>query len=193
VRNSQIIGATLIAILTFLINSHNTAVSQDNLFIWIVVVVTFTTVTYYLLHDVLEAVFAVRALEQCLLFLEDRVNTTLGANRLVWQSGVAKNLWPTAQDIGFLPPMRCIEFYGALLVLGSTVLLPSYVYYKIWSVLEDESVVRHVVVGLEIYSILSAVVALTVVRGINGRLPNKVRELVTKKWHAFGLEKELTH
>lgn len=68
VRNSQIIGSALIAILSFLISSNNYTVTSDNVFLWLVVTGTFTTVTYYLIYDVLEAVFAVRALEECLSF-----------------------------------------------------------------------------------------------------------------------------
>jgi hypothetical protein len=195
VRNSQIIGSALIAILSFLISSNNYTVTSDNVFLWLVVTGTFTTVTYYLIYDVLEAVFAVRALEECLSFLEDRVNATLGANRLIWQSGVAQNLWPTSTDIGFLAPMRCLEFYETILILGATVFLPSYIYYKAWNAVGDGSAVRHVLVGLELYSLLSAVVTIFVLRGVNGLLRAKVREMILKKWEqlsASGLEAEMT-
>jgi len=195
VRNSQIIGSALIAILTFLVSSNNYTVQQNNIFLWLVVTATFTTVTYYLIHDVLEAVFAVRALEECLSFLEDRVNAILGANRLIWQSGVAQNLWPASKDIGFLPPMRCLEFYETVLILGATILLPSYVYYKAWTVVQEGSLIRHVLVGLELYSIISAVVTISVLRGVNGSLRSRVREMVVRKWAQLStsdLETEIT-
>jgi hypothetical protein len=182
VRNSQIIGGALIAILAFLINSKAYPVAKDTVFVWLVATATFTTVTYYLIYDVLEAVFAVRALEECLSFLEDRVNAILGANRFVWQSGVAQRLWPSAPDIGFVPPMKCLEIYETVLIVGATVILPTYVYWKVWVILEEGSMVRHILVGLEFYSILSAAVTVSVLRGINGRLRNKVREMVARKW-----------
>jgi hypothetical protein len=183
VRNSQIIGGALIAIITFLANGHIYGVTQDNVLIWIVVTVTFTTVTYYLVFDVLEAIFAVRALEECLSFLEDRLNGILGTNRLVWQSGVAQDLWPSsAQNLGFIPPMRGLEVYETILVLGATVFLPGWVYYQAWNVVDNVSPVRPVLLLLEIYSVVSAFVTFNVIRGVNGILRTKVRAMIVSKW-----------
>jgi hypothetical protein len=188
VRNSQIIGGALVAGLTFLsgynnFQSLNSPILPNNIFIWLVGLVTFTTVIYYLAYDVLEAVFAVRALETCLVFLEDRLNSNLGANRLVWQSGVAKNLWPIpAKEIGVAVPMLGLSFYGGLLVLGATFVLPSFIYYKIWLLPTTEDYLKAILCALECYSIGSVVAILLISRSINETFPGKVRKMVAKKW-----------
>lgn len=68
VCNSQIIGGSLVAGLAFLTGYNNfqalnSEILHNNIFIWLVGLATFTTLIYYLTYDVLEAVFAVRALE----------------------------------------------------------------------------------------------------------------------------------
>src|ERR1700760_1549236 len=59
VRNSQIVGGGLLSLLSFLLANKNYALSNDNIWLWIIVMVSLTTVTYYLVHDVLEAIFAI--------------------------------------------------------------------------------------------------------------------------------------
>ena len=183
VRNSQIVGTAFLTIMSFLLTNKNYGLTEDNMSLWLVVMAAFTTVTYYLIHDVLEAVFAVRALEECLSFLEDRVNAILGANRLVWQSGVAQKLWPSSPKvIGFFPPLLFLQIYETLLIVGATIVLPGYVYYKAWGVAGDDFLIRSILIGLMLYSIVSAGVIVVVSRSVDNRLRSKVREMINAKW-----------
>jgi hypothetical protein len=183
VRNSQIVGTAFLTIMSFLLTNKNYALSEDNVGLWLVVMATFTTVTYYLIHDVLEAVFAVRALEECLSFLEDRVNAILGANRLVWQSGVAQKLWPSSTKvIGFFPPMLFLQIYETLLIAGATIILPGFVYYKAWGVSGSGFGIRALLIGLALYSVISAGITVSVLHSVNNRLRSKVRDMINAKW-----------
>jgi hypothetical protein len=183
VRNSQIVGTAFLTIMSFLLTNKNYGLTEDNIGLWLVVTATFTTVTYYLIHDVLEAIFAIRALEECLSFLEERVNAILGVNRLIWQSGVAQKLWPSSpRIIGFLPPMFFLQIYEALLIAGTTIALPGYVYYKAWSVSGGGVGIRVLLVGLALYSVVSATVTILVVHSVNNRLRSKVREMISQRW-----------
>jgi hypothetical protein len=182
VRNSQIIGTALLGILAFLLNSPSYALSGENITLWIAVMAAVTTVTYYLVHDVLEAVFAVKALDEYLSFLEERV-ANLGVNGLFWQSGVAHNLWPTSpRRIGFPPPELCLGFYEVLLIAGATIGLPGFVYYRAWLMSDKNFQIEAILVGLSLYSVLSAVVTIWVSWSVNDSLRSKVRMIIDERW-----------
>src|ERR1700693_2337848 len=113
VRNGQIIGTILITTSSFLLGSKNFSISNDNKYIWVIVALAATTITYYLIYDILEANFAVKALEEYLSFLEMEVNKVLGANTLIWQSCVVEKLWPMSKDGDrIISPIKCLAFYG---------------------------------------------------------------------------------
>jgi hypothetical protein len=183
VRNSQIFGGAFIATMSLLVTKGQLAVSDSNVLLWILGMFTFITVTYYLIYDVLEATFAVRALEECLSFLEERLNLLLGANRLIWQTGVAQKLWPISwKELGFIPPMWGLQFYDGLLIAGATLFLPGLVIYQAWDISEKLVSTRSLLVLLMIYAAASAFFMIWTLREVNGRLRSKVRNMINEKW-----------
>jgi hypothetical protein len=183
VRNSQILGTAFIAILSFLLANKDYSIGENNKHLWIVIMATITTVAYYLIYDILESLFALKALEAYLSFLEDRVNTITGSRTLMWQSNIAECLWPLSSSIkSIMPPTFWLGFYEAILMLGTTVILPIYVYSQIWIISKDEMLLNTALAGLVAYSIISAAVTVYVWDGVNRRFRNEVRHLINKKW-----------
>jgi hypothetical protein len=181
VRNSQIIGTVLVGIFTFLLNSPRYSLSEDNIAIWIAVTAGVTTVTYFLIHDVLEAVFAVKALDVYLSFLEEQV-ADLGVKGLFWQSSVAQELWPTScRKIGFPPPEICLGSYAILLIFGATIIFPGFVYYEAWRVSDRTIGLEAGLVVLSLYSLVSAAVTVWVSWSVNNQLGRKVRMIIDAK------------
>jgi hypothetical protein len=183
VRNSQIAITALLSILTLMTGSESFPITSRNELLWVGVMFAVTTMSYYLTYDVLEAVFAMRALEEFLSFLEDRMNKMLGESKLIWQSGIAERLWPTTRKkLGFTPPMRGVEVYGGLLVGGATMLLPGYVYFQVWCLHDTPIFTRILIVGLSIYSVGSAVFIFYTSRAVNDRVRVKVRLMIGERF-----------
>lgn len=183
VRNSQILGTAFIAILSFLLANKDYSIAENNKHLWIVIMATITTVAYYLIYDILESLFALKALEAYLSFLEDRINAITGSRTMMWQSNIAENLWPLSSSIkSIMPPTFWLGFYEAILMLGTTVILPIYVYSQIWIISKNEMLLNTALAGLVAYSIISAAVTVYVWDGVNRRFRNEVRHLINKKW-----------
>jgi hypothetical protein len=164
-------------------SSANFTISDDNKFLWIGIMFAVTTMTYYLSYDVLEAIFAMRALEEFLSFLEYRMNRMLGESKLIWQSGIAEQLWPTTRKkLGFTPPMRCLEGYGSLLVGGATLGLPGYVYIRIWFMSGTSLWTQIVILVFSLYSVGSAIWIIHMSRLVNDRVRVKVRLLIDERF-----------
>lgn len=181
VRNSQIAGGALVAILPFMIT--RAPISQDNKWLWIIVMVTITTVIYYLIFDVMEAVFAIRALEGFLSFLEKRMNKTLGTHKLIWQSAVAEKLWPPSKkQLGFTPPMIGLLMYELFLVAGATLLLPGYVYVEVWLLPDQTPLSRIGLLLLALYSGGSAAWTFFLWRAVESRVRKKVQVMTGEKF-----------
>jgi hypothetical protein len=183
VRYGQIIGTALAGLLASFLHSSEYSLKVDTVHLWIWVTVAITTATYFLIHDVLESVFAVKALDEYLSYLEERAEI-LGINGLFWQSGVAQNLWPTSFNrIGFPPPERCLGAYALCLIIGVTIVLPYYVYSEAWHISQDQNQqgIATTVVGVSLYAVVSFAVIIWVSIGVNGRLRSKVRHLIDER------------
>lgn len=179
VRNSQIVGTILIAMGSFISSTGNYSISDNNKYVWIGVVATITTISYYLIHDVLESVFAVKALEEYLSFLEAQINRLTAQNALLWQSSVADQLWPLSESIkNIKPPIKFLELYQSIMIIGITVLFPIYVYYKIIATTHLDRVLIFWLVALAIYLIYSAYAARRVWKDVNAKLREEVRKLI---------------
>lgn len=188
VRNSQIAVTAVLTLLGFMATSTSFSISDQSKWGWVGVGFAVTTIIYYLIYDVLEAVFAIRALEECLSFLEIRMNRFLGANRLIWQSAVAENLWPsTTKKLGFLPPIRCLEFYEMLLVSGATLLLPGYIYYQVWLLSADNCSLRFILFGLALYSAASAGWTVYMSHIVNEKVRSRVHLMLTERWNEIAI------
>jgi hypothetical protein len=181
VRNGQIIGTAFVGLLGFLLQSNSYAPRVDNVHLWIGAAVAITTVTYFLIHDVLESIFAVRALDEYLSYLEERAKA-LGINGLFWQSGIADKLWPTSwKRTGFPPPELCLAAYALCLVVSVTIALPAYVYSEAWRLLQNQRGIAAILIALSLYSVVSFVVIIWVSMALNGRFRSKVRILIEEK------------
>lgn len=189
VRNSQIVGTILIAMGSFISTTGNYSISDNNKYIWIGGVATITTISYYLIHDVLESVFAVKALEEYLSFLEAQINRVTAKNALLWQSSVADQLWPMSASIkNIKPPIKFLELYQSILILGITVLFPIYVYYKIVAATQLKIIATTQLdwvlifwlVALAVYLIYSAYAARRVWKDVNAKLREEVRQLINQ-------------
>ena len=129
--------------------------------------VAITTVTYYLIYDVFEAVFAVKALEEQLSFIELEINQISSANVLIWQSNVvAANLWPMSAQRDGDPPIKCLEFYQTVLILGATIGFPMYVYSQVWFLPTNSTICAYSLLLLDVIYIVVAI-TMCVWRGIN--------------------------
>jgi hypothetical protein len=182
VRNGQIIGTAVAGLLAFLLRSPGYSPNLHNILLWTGVTFGVMTVTYFLIHDVLESVFAARALDEYLSHLEERAKS-LGINGLFWQSGIAQQLWPTSFGrIGFLPPEWCLIAYTLILIAMVTMVLPGYVCYQIWIVSQNQrGTALAILIGLSLYAVVSTAVMIWVSWGVNSRLRNKVRGLIDEK------------
>jgi hypothetical protein len=183
VRNSQIIGGALLAILSSLLTTKSYSISQDNVYLWILLMFGLTTISYYLIYDVLESVFAVKSLEAYLSSLESRINTKFGENAFIWQSKIADRLWPLTDSIkDVLPPLQYLSFYELILMVSATVVLPIYVYIAAWRTSQSSDFLLGVLIFSALYSIISAFVTIRVWLGVNQRLRARVREMVDSQW-----------
>jgi hypothetical protein len=182
VRNAQIIGTAVAGLLAFLLGSPASSLNLDNLPLWFWGTFGVMTVTYFLIHDVLESVFAVKALDEYLSYLEERAED-LGIKGLFWQSVVAKKLWSASHSrIGFPAPERCVGAYAAILIAGITIFLPGYVCYEVWRVSEHQrGMAAAILAVLLLYSIVSTAVMIRVSWGLNDPLRNRVRSLIDEK------------
>ena len=180
-KRRQMLSAALVGFITFLLNTKNFSVTAETFYFWLLAMFGFTTLAYYLIYDILEAVYAVRSIEAYISNIETTINQIAGAKVLFWQSEIASFLWSISYRIGeVLPPMRCLEIYELILILGTTVILPLYVYYQIWALLFDDPVTAGVLLILSIYSLGSALVVVYVWRGVNTRLPDEVLRLARR-------------
>ena len=182
VRNAQIVLTVLLTGLTLVIKQTDLALSNDNKFVWLFVMFFVTTLIYYLVFDVLESAFAMRALEECLSILERRMNWLLGRETLNWQSRVANLLWPaTIKTLKRISPLRYLKWYEIFLALVPAMLLPGYVYYIVWSQYSQDSLlVKSIVAILIMYTLVSAMLTMYVSREIDIRVRKTVNELISK-------------
>lgn len=182
VRYGQIIGTAVVGILAFFLKEPASSVNLSNLPLWLGIIFAVMTVTYFLIHDVLESVFAVRALDEYLSYLEERVET-LGFNGLFWQTRVAQKLWPTSRkSVGFPTPEKCLGFYALILIGIVTIGIPGYVCYEAQSVLQNKGeVAAAIIIFLLLYALISLIWIFWVSWGLNTRLRSKVRSLIEEE------------
>jgi hypothetical protein len=179
VRNSQIIGATLVALLTILLNTNNFSVTTNTVYLWVIAAFALNTLSYYLIYDVLEAVYAVKALESYLSTLETRINDLIGKRVLMWQSDIANTLWSMSYCIEkIVPPMRGLEFYQLIIVCGTAVVLPLFVYYQVWNVAYGNKALSVFLCFFVFYSLFSAIMVVYVWSGVNRRLSAGVQRMI---------------
>lgn len=184
VRNSQILAASFLFIITLLINSHNFPIDRDNSIVWVISALLFTTMTFYFVHDILDSVFAVKALEEFISLMERRLNDVTGTKTFLWQSVVADRLWFKSVYLrGILHPILCMEIYEAILILGCGVVFPGYVYYQAWQCSKGEWNITAALFLAMLYSIVSVPVVVYVWIGANRRVRERVRALVAEKWN----------
>jgi len=164
---------------SFISTTGNYSIVDANKYIWIGVVATITTVSYYLIHDVLESVFAVKALEEYLSFLEVRINKLTFQNSFLWQSSVADQLWPLSKSIkNIKSPIKFLELYQSIVILGITVLFPLYIYYKIIVTTQLDRALIFWLSALALYIMYSAYAANRVWKDVNTKLRKEVRKLI---------------
>jgi len=179
VRNNQIIGAAIAAAGSALISSGNFEITDANKYLWLLGVFFIATVSFYMIHDVFESVFAVKALEQYLAYLEDKINEITGCRALLWQSYVASQLWPLSKSIKDIkPPVHSLEFYQILLILCMTIFFPAWTYYKIIRVAQMDIRLAALLLALGIFLIMSIFRTLRVWRDTNFKLHSKVKTII---------------
>lgn len=78
--------------------------------------------------------------------------------------------------------MSCLALYEFLLIFGATIVLPAYVYYQAWVLSGYDSGILAIIIGLELYSVVSFGVAIWVLQQVNGHLRDKVRDMINVIW-----------
>jgi hypothetical protein len=185
-RNSQAIAGMYLAAISVLVNVKTYSVSNETLYLWLFGIWAITTIIYYLIYDIIESLFAVRALEQYLSFLEQRINSMIGFDRLTWQSTIAARLWSSSpRQIGFVPPMYGLTFYEIGLMFGATLAVPGYVYYLAWVVSGHNTLARLLLIALALYSVISAIAILRSFWNVNNRLRGKVIRMIDETGSSF--------
>jgi hypothetical protein len=179
VRNAQILLTIIAGLLAVALS--NRGLNSIDLFEFEVGAVIFsfvlTTVTYFLVHDTLEANFAVQALAERIVSIEERVNTLLHRRALIWESIIANQLWTPLRAQGVLHPIRVMYFYEAALILAVTCFTLC-VYYWAWHLPNTSVSGKAVLAVLSAFSVGSLIVAVYVWYGINHHLRKEVRRLI---------------
>jgi hypothetical protein len=108
------------ASVTFILTRDPQLSFGDYKALWIGLSFFITTVTSYLIYDVLEANFAVQALSERIVVIEERINRLIASNVLVWESVVAARLWSPVwvPKVNIFHPVMLMLLYVAVALSG---------------------------------------------------------------------------
>jgi hypothetical protein len=178
VRNAQILLTGLVAAISFLWTTNRLQFDDQSKYIWMGFAIFLTTVTFYFVHDTLEANFAVQALSERIATIEDQINRLLDTKVLIWESVVAKKFWtPLRPAKGILHPIPIMMFYEVLMIImiiGFTL----FVYVRIWMLPTSGTCLKIGLALSALYSAGSLLLSIYVWRGINRTLRKEVRKLI---------------
>jgi len=183
VRNSQIFITSALTIVYYLSTTKDYALSEQNQYLWIAISLTTTTITYYLLYDIIESFFSVQVLSELTSSIESQINSIIGTKVIIYESSIAQKLWPHVMPFnGVLQPNWVMGFYPSISIFAITIVFPLFIYYSIWKMTNSGWVLPSILLLCGLYSVISILVASYVYIGTLRRLRHPVRHLIDEAW-----------
>jgi hypothetical protein len=175
VRNLQLIGGAVLAAGVFLLSNPSIHPDGGNWWLWLVGVLSLSALANYLLLDVTDAVYQLVLLGQRMIMIEERVNTLLGRQVLLWESKVVPLFYgPQPAPIGRLVnPSWLFNLYGMVVTLVLAVGVPALCYWYLFT--KVSSAPRPVIVGAFALSLGATALSLYVSHFTSYRMRPQVR------------------
>lgn len=124
VRNFQIIGGGLLAVVYYLVEKSVVPTAQT-WWLWWGTCLLVSTVSNYLIMDVADALYALILLGQRMRVLEEQINASLGETLLVWETEVAPRFYSRLLPLpGVVNPNWLLGLFGALIGIAIAVAIP---------------------------------------------------------------------
>jgi hypothetical protein len=162
VKNSQLLISAIISVTVFLGGSPNYNLREDTAWLWVIFMLVATTLTYYLLYAIIEAIFGMHSLGEYLACLERRINEIAGKKIMFWEE-LCEEMWSgPARLKGVVHTLWVMNLYSGLAIFAISVVLPFYIYYRLWAWWHD-GLSRSMLILFGLYSLGSFALGVWVV------------------------------